>query len=77
MKQKAKDSYIVIFYWNDKIVLVQCVNYTKGEVLCILKDLAAKGKCVIVVTHSSYVANMADEKIELSKVNKTKYNLAT
>ena len=43
---------------------------TQREVLTILKELASKGKCVIVVTHSSYVANMADEEIKLAKVNK-------
>ncbi len=42
---------------------------TQKEVLGILKNLAAEGKCVIVVTHSSYVASQADEVIELAKVN--------
>ena len=45
---------------------------TQKEVLDILKDLAAKGKCVIIVTHSSYVAGQADEVIELAKVNKAR-----
>lgn len=45
---------------------------TQKEVMGILKDLAASGKCVIVVTHSSYVAKMADEVIELAKVNNRK-----
>ena len=45
---------------------------TQREVLNILKDLAAKGKCVIIVTHSSYVAKQADEVMELAKVNQPK-----
>lgn len=40
------------------------------EVLDILKKLAAEGKCVIIVTHSSYVASQTDEVINLVKVNK-------
>ena len=43
---------------------------TQKEVLDILKGLAKSGKCVIIVTHSSYVASQADEVIELAKVNK-------
>ena len=42
---------------------------TQKEVLDILKNLAARGMCVIIVTHSSYVASQADEIIELAKVN--------
>lgn len=34
---------------------------TQDEILAILKDLAAQGKCVIVVTHSASVAKAADE----------------
>lgn len=34
---------------------------TQDEILSILKDLAAQGKCVIVVTHSASVAKAADE----------------
>ena len=45
---------------------------TQKEVLDILKNLASQGKCVIIVTHSSYVASQADEVIELTKVNKKK-----
>ncbi len=34
-----------------------------------LKQSTKNGKCVIIVTHSSYVAECADEKIELKTVN--------
>lgn len=42
---------------------------TQKEILAIFKDLARQGKCVIIVTHSSYVAEQADEKIVLSLLN--------
>ena len=38
---------------------------TQDEILAILKDLAAQGKCVIVVTHSPAVAAAADEVYRL------------
>ena len=38
---------------------------TQDEILAILKNLAAQGKCVIVVTHSPAVANAADEVYKL------------
>lgn len=40
---------------------------TQEEIMKILKGLASAGKCVIIVTHSPYVAAAADEKIELKK----------
>lgn len=44
---------------------------TENEILNIFKKLAHEdGKCVIIVTHSSNVCNMADEVYELKKVNK-------
>lgn len=44
-----------------------------SEMVCIIPDeLADSGKCVVLVTHSSYVAGQADEVIELAKVNKAK-----
>ena len=42
---------------------------TQREIIGILKDLASQGKCVIIVTHSSYVAQQADEEIVLSLLN--------
>ena len=36
-----------------------------------MKWLAANGKCVIIVTHSSYVAGCADERIELKTMKKS------
>ena len=42
---------------------------TQKEVLAIFRRLAEAGKCVILVTHSTYVAGAADEVIELAKVN--------
>ena len=38
---------------------------TQREIIDILEGLAKEGKCVIIVTHSSYVANRADERILL------------
>lgn len=38
---------------------------TQREIIDILEGLAKAGKCVIIVTHSSYVANRADERIML------------
>ena len=40
---------------------------TQAEIMDILEDLARQGKCVIIVTHSSYVADRADERIQLGK----------
>lgn len=39
---------------------------TQSEIMDILQGLARNGKCVIIVTHSSYVADRADEKLSLS-----------
>ena len=46
---------------------------TQREVLNIFRRLADSGKCVILVTHSSYVAGQADEVIELARINKAKF----
>ena len=40
---------------------------TQKEIMDILESLARQGKCVIIVTHSSYVAGRADERIMLGK----------
>lgn len=40
---------------------------TQAEIMDILEGLAREGKCVIIVTHSSYVASRADERIMLGK----------
>lgn len=40
---------------------------TQREIIDILENLAKDGKCVIIVTHSSYVAGRADERIMLGK----------
>ena len=45
---------------------------TQEEIMDILEDLAVKGKCVIIVTHSSYVASRADEQIRLETLKKSK-----
>ena len=45
---------------------------TQRNIIDILKDLAHQGKCVIVVTHSPYVAKAADQIIELDKINQIK-----
>ena len=41
---------------------------TQREIMEIFKELAEQGKCVILVSHSSEVANMCDEKYELTKI---------
>ena len=41
---------------------------TKTDIMAIFKDLAKKGKCVIIVTHSNNVAKMADVVYELKPV---------
>ena len=40
---------------------------TEDEIINIFKDLASKGKCVIIVTHSQNVARHADVKYEIKK----------
>lgn len=40
---------------------------TERKIISIFKELANQGKCVIVVTHSKNVANMADEKYVIKK----------
>ena len=40
---------------------------TEAEVCKVFQDLAAKGKCVIIVTHSTNVANYADTIFKISK----------
>lgn len=42
---------------------------TQNEILAILKDLAAKGKCVIMVTHSPEVADQSDCVYTLTKTS--------
>lgn len=46
---------------------------TQKEIMDIFRELANQGKCVILVSHSSEVADMCDEKYELTKLSgKTK-----
>ena len=42
---------------------------TQREIMEIFRDLANKGKCVILVSHSPDVAEMCDEKYELIKIS--------
>lgn len=48
---------------------------TQYNIMSILKGLAQEGKCVIVVTHSPYVAQASDVIIELEKINRKKPNI--
>lgn len=41
---------------------------TQTEIMKIFKDLAAKGKCVILVSHSPEVANACDVRYDLKKI---------
>ena len=45
---------------------------TQREIMDIFRELACKGKCVILVSHSPEVAEMCDERYELIKVQSTK-----
>lgn len=40
---------------------------TQAEIIDILKNLASQGKCVIIVTHSSAVADAADVRLNIGK----------
>ena len=42
---------------------------TQKEIMDIFRDLADQGKCVILVSHSSEVAAMCDERYELTKIS--------
>ncbi len=43
---------------------------TQKEIMDIFRELANQGKCVILVSHSPDVADMCDEKYELTKISK-------
>ena len=42
---------------------------TQREIMDIFRDLANQGKCVILVSHSPEVADMCDERYELTKIS--------
>ena len=42
---------------------------TQKEIMEIFRELAAQGKCVIIVSHSPDVADMCDERYELVKIS--------
>ena len=42
---------------------------TQNEIVEIFKSLAKQGKCVILVSHSAEVADMCDERYELTKIS--------
>ena len=42
---------------------------TQKEIMEIFRDLANRGKCVILVSHSPDVAEMCDERYELVKIS--------
>ena len=42
---------------------------TQQEIMDIFRDLANQGKCVILVSHSHEVAEMCDERYELTKIS--------
>ena len=50
---------------------------TQKDIMEIFRELADQGKCVILVSHSMEVANMCDERYELTKLQgKTKKRMA-
>jgi putative ABC transport system ATP-binding protein len=42
---------------------------TQKEIMDIFRDLTNQGKCVILVSHSPDVADMCDERYELTKIS--------
>ena len=51
---------------------------TQNEIMEIFRQLTSQGKCVILVSHSPEVAEMCDEKYELTKITgKTKNKRST
>lgn len=42
---------------------------TQNEIMAIFRELAHQGKCVILVSHSPEVAEMCDERYELTKIS--------
>ncbi len=59
--------------YNPKIILADeptgnLDDATQKEIMKIFRSLANEGKCVILVTHSSYVASCADEIVPLSSI---------
>ena len=42
---------------------------TQKEIMDIFRELASQGKCVILVSHSPDVADMCDERYELTKIS--------
>ena len=42
---------------------------TQKEIMDIFRELTSKGKCVILVSHSPDVAEMCDERYELTKIS--------
>ena len=42
---------------------------TQNEIMAIFRDLANRGKCVILVSHSVEVAEACDERYELTKIS--------
>lgn len=56
---------------------------TGSEILSLLKDISKSGTTVVIVTHNSLIANIADRvihlkngQVELNEVNKTPKNIA-
>lgn len=45
---------------------------TQDEIMSIFRELADEGKCIILVTHSPVVAQLADEVYELKSLTKVK-----
>ena len=45
---------------------------TQNDIMAIFRELANNGKCVILVSHSPEVAEMCDERYELTKISSRK-----
>ena len=50
---------------------------TQKEIMDIFRELSNQGKCVILVSHSSDVAEMCDERYELTKISGKKKSIGS
>ena len=71
----ANEHYVSAFSYDPDVILADeptgnLDRDTQKEIMEIFRELAQQGKCVILVSHSSEVANMCDERYELTKIDR-------